>query len=34
MPIDTFFVFVGIYADVADAEADYAAVKCSTPRRS
>jgi uncharacterized membrane protein len=27
MPIDTFFVFVGTYADLASAEADYAAVK-------
>jgi len=27
MPIDTFFVFIGAYADVEDAEADYAAVK-------
>lgn len=27
MAIDTFFVFVGTYSDVADAEADYEAVK-------
>jgi len=27
MAIDTFFVFVGTYSDVADAEADYEAIK-------
>lgn len=27
MPIDTFFAFLGVYADVEDAKADYAAVK-------
>ena len=27
MAIDTFVVFVGVYADVDDAEADYKAVK-------
>ena len=27
MAIDTFIVFVGVYADVEDAEADYKAVK-------
>ena len=27
MPVDTFFAFIGAYADVKDAEADYDAVK-------
>ncbi len=27
MAIDTFFVFIGTYTDVADAKADYAAIK-------
>ena len=27
MPVDTFFAFIGSYSDVADAEADYDAVK-------
>jgi uncharacterized membrane protein len=27
MPVDTFFAFIGVYSDVADAQADYDAVK-------
>lgn len=27
MPIDTFFAFIGVYADVDDAKADYEAIK-------
>jgi len=27
MPVDTFFAYIGVYADVADAKADYEAVK-------
>ena len=27
MPIDTFMAYVGVYGDVADAEADYDVIK-------
>jgi len=31
MAIDTFFAYVGVYADVDDAKADYDAVRRCTP---
>ena len=34
MAIDTFFVFVGVYGSVDDAEADYELSRTSTPRRA
>ena len=33
MAFDTFIVYVGVYADVEAAEADYELVKTYTPRR-
>ncbi len=33
MAIDTLMVYVGIYDEVADAEADYKPSRISTPRR-